>query len=379
MTSCLTSLDALGNNRAIASQIHERDQCTHGHRWKLRRHLIDALASSSPYRAPDETKDDTERLDRRSFNLAKCNCFPKIWVTPSGLPRVVWGQCRDRLCPRCSFYRSKRLAFDIHERIASLDSLRFITLTLAADQRPLAERLDRLYQAWRDLRRRKDWKSCVRGGVATVEVTLNAQTGNWNCHLHVVADGSFFAQAVLSKIWLDVTGDSAVVFIRAVFDRKNTGTYIAKYVAKLSSVVGWPGCCVREFALALCGRRLVMTFGSTHGSDVDLSLAPEREGCERSIADCNRIIELAHEGNEHAQRAIAIARVLGPTYAGAFGVIAHPDALGTRPPAAHEYETFIDELKAATHHRYTGIKRFSWWDPFSQSYVVEDSSDDGRN
>lgn len=377
--SSLTSLDALGNKRTVASQIHERDQSTHGHRWKVRRCMIDALASSSPYRAPLEDKTDTERLDRRSFNLAKCNCFPKIWVTPSGLPRVVWGQCRDRLCPRCSFYRSKRLAFDVHERLASLDSLRFITLTLAADGRPLAHRLDRLYQAWRDLRRRVDWKWCVRGGVATVEITRNAETGNWNCHLHMIVDGRYFPQSMLSRIWLEVTGDSPVVYIEAIFDRKNTGNYIAKYIAKLSSVVGWPGCCVREFALALCGRRLVMTFGSTHGSDVDLSLAPEREGCERSIADCNHIIKLAHEGNEHAQRAIAIARVLGPTYAGAFGVLAEGDVFAWRPPPAHVYETFIDELRAATKIEPYKMPRFSWWNAITKSYVVEDSADDGRN
>lgn len=375
--SSLTSLDALGNNRAAASQILERDNCTHGHRWKLRRTIIDALDRRSMHRAPEESDADTDRLDRRSFNLAKCNCFPKIWVTPSGLPRIVWGQCRDRLCPRCSFYRSKRLAFDVHERLAPLDSLRFITLTLAADARPLSERLDRLYQAWRSLRRRNDWKTRVRGGVATIEITLNEETGNWNCHLHVVADGTYFNQALLSEIWLDVTGDSSIVFIRAVFDRKHTGTYIAKYVAKLSSVVGWSGCRVREFALALCGRRLVMTFGSTHGSDIDLSLAPEREGCESSIADCNRIIELAHKGNDHAQRAIAIARVLGPRYAGAFGVFAEPDHDTRPPPPAMVYEEFVSELRAAVHIDPFEMPPFQCWDQFAHTYVQ--LGDNGRS
>lgn len=377
LASSLPSLEALGNISAAASQVRERDRSTHGHRWKVRRAVIDALDRRSLHRAPDESPEDTDRLDRRSFNLAKCNCFPKIWVTPSGLPRVIWGQCRDRLCPRCSFYRSKRLAFDIHERVASLDSLRFLTLTLASDGLPLRDRLDRLYQAWRDLRRRKDWKAHVRGGVATIEVTLNQETGNWNCHLHVIIDGTYFDQKLISEIWLSVTGDSPIVFIKPVFDRKDTGNYIAKYVAKLSSVVGWPRTCVREFALAMCGRRLVMTFGSTHGSDIDLSLSPEREGCESSIADCNRIIELAHDGNVHALRAIAIARVLGPTFAGSFGVLAEPGWLGRPPPPAGVYEEFVFELRAAVHVKPFVMPQFLRWDPLGNQYIIEDSADEG--
>lgn len=345
--SPLTSLEALGNNRAAASTIRERDHSVHGHRWKQRATIMAALDRRSLHRAPGEEDEDTDRLDRRAYNLHRCNTYPKIWTTQSGLPRVVWGQCRDRLCPRCSFYRSKRLAHDIHERIAHLDSLRFLTLTLAADNRPLHDRLDRLYQAWRNLRRRPDWKARVRGGVATLEVTHNAETGNWNVHLHVVVDGEYFPQDLLSSIWKDVTGDSEIVYIKAVFNRRDTGKYISKYVAKLSCVVGWAGTWIREFALALSGRRLVMTFGSAHGSDIDLALAPEREGCSEPVADCNRIIELALAGNGPATRAIVLARHLGPTYAGAFGFFAMDGWDSGGPPAAGVYEEFVDSLRDA--------------------------------
>lgn len=359
-SSSPASLDAYGNKPTSASgredairnsdvQIGGRDQARHGHRWKQRKAIMGSLSMRSTDRAPGEDQAQTDTLDRRSYNLACCNTYPKIWLTHSGLPRVIWGQCRDRLCPRCAFYRSKRLERDIRERVQGCDSLRFITLTLAADAKPLANRLDRLYQAFRDLRRRLDWKDRVRGGVATLEVTRNWTTGNWNVHLHIIVDGCFFDQAMLSKIWLDVTGDSNIVYIKAVFDREKTGKYIAKYVAKMASVVGWAEAAVREFALALSGRRLVITFGALHGSDVDLAQAPEREGVTESIADCNRIVLLAHTGNIDAQRAIQIARVLGPTFAGAFGVYAKPGWDAEPPPPAAVYESFVAAL-AASHH-----------------------------
>lgn len=339
-----SSLDGLGNKSTAASKLAERDRSTHGHRWKARKSIMAALSMRCAQRAPGEDQTDTDALERRSYNLHKCNTYPKIWVTASGLPTVVWGQCRDRLCPRCAFYRSKRVSKQTTERLKGCDALRMITLTLAEDQRPLAERLDRLYESFRNLRRREDWKARVRGGVGVVEATLNDETGSWNVHLHLIVDGLYFDQAMLSDMWEDVTGDSRITYIKAVYDRSGCGDYVAKYVNKLSNYGGWPFSRVREFALGMSGRRLVMTWGTLHGKHVDIAPPREHDGMTREIADCNTVASRADDGNPWAKRAILLACALGPKFAGAFGEYAADDWDDDTPPPARLYEEFVDCL-----------------------------------
>lgn len=339
-----SSLVCLGNKPTTALIVAGRDYAQHAHHWKSRKALIMALCRNCDSRAPGEEPGDTDALDRRSYNLTKCNTYPKIWITASGLPTVVWGQCRDRMCPRCSHYRAKRVSKRISESLVGCDSLRFITLTLASDGHSLSNRLDRLYDSFRKLRRRDDWQARVRGGVATLEVTSNTETGNWNVHLHLVADGLYFDQAMLSAMWLDVTGDSMVVHITAVYDRSGCGDYIAKYLSK-PITTGEPDLGrVREYALGCSGRRLVMTWGSLHGKAVDKAPKPERDGMLSEAADCNNVMDRAEKGNPWAIRAINIAKELGPTFAGAFGEYPVDDWDPDEPPAAGVYEAFLDAL-----------------------------------
>lgn len=344
MTASSSSLVRLGNKPTAAATVEGRNVARHCHHWKSRKTLIVALNRNCDARAPGEEQGDTDALDRRSYNLHKCNTYPKIWITASGLPTVVWGQCRDRMCPRCSHYRAKRVSKRISASLAETDSLRFITLTLAADGASLADRLDRLYDSFRMLRRRNDWKTRVLGGVATLEVTFNVETENWNVHLHLVADGIYFDQGMLSAMWLDVTGDSMIVYIEAVYDRSGCGDYIAKYLTKPITTGGAAVGRVREYALACSGRRLVMTWGSLHGKGVDKKTKPERDGMTAEAADCNNVMDRAERGNPWAQRAIAIACELGPTFAGAFGEYAVDDWDDDTPPAAGVYEAFLDAL-----------------------------------
>lgn len=339
-----SSLDRLGNKTTAAQNQEGRDYARHSHHWKGRRRVIVALCRNCDQRARGEEQGDTDALDRRSYNLHKCNTYPKIWITDSGLPTVVWGQCRDRMCPRCSHYRAKRVSKRVSDQVRGCDALRFITLTLAADGASLADRLDRIYDAFRQLRRRNDWKERVFGGVAVLEVTSNDETGNWNVHLHLIADGLFFDQAMLSNMWHDVTGDSYIVHIKAVYDRAGCGDYIAKYLTKPQNSGGPHMGRVRELAIGLSGRRLVMTWGSLHGRNVDKAPLPERDGMSGEAADCNNVMDRAERGNPWAARAIAIARELGPTFAGAFGEYAVDDWDDDTPPAAGVYETFLEAL-----------------------------------
>lgn len=212
----------------------------------------------------------------RVARFTGCCQNPAAGITKAGAVGAVWFRCRDRLCPTCARVRSRQTAERVAVATQHADSLRFLTFTLKSSDAPLGEQLDRLYASLRSLRRTAEWKAHVWGGIACVEVTRNAETGQWHPHLHVLADGKYWRQASISNAWRAITGDSPVVDIRAVRSRKNAAQYVAKYSAKPTDLKFWPLHAIADFAAAIHRRRLVLTFGSLHGHKLDADDEPER-------------------------------------------------------------------------------------------------------
>lgn len=157
------------------------------------------------------------------------------------------------------------------------DSLRFLTLTMAHSDTPLVEQLDRLYDAYRNLRRTEAWKRHVVGGIATVEVERNEETGEWHPHLHVLIDGTYWDHASIKATWHAVTGDSFIAWIKAVPSRRKVANYIAKYASKPGKSDEWPHHAIREFVTAMHRRRVVIATGNMHGSKIDCDNETERD------------------------------------------------------------------------------------------------------
>lgn len=164
--------------------------------------------------------------------------------------------------------------------VREMNAPRFLTLTLKSTGLPLQWELARMREAFKKLRRTSVWRECVDGGVYGVEVTRNSQTGAWHPHIHIIFDGRFCPQPMLKAAWLKATGDSDIVDIRKVPDRRNAACYIAKYVLKgntrgdsdgrgSSPIERWPYRAIVEFFKALHGIRLLQTFGSMHGRKFD--------------------------------------------------------------------------------------------------------------
>jgi hypothetical protein len=140
-----------------------------------------------------------------------------------------------------------------------------LTLTLASTDRPLRDEIKRLTTCFRKLRAKRTWKHHFRGGVWCVEVTINKATGQWHPHAHALIDGTYVAQAELSSLWHEITGDSRVVDIRVVHSRTDAVRYVSKYVGKAADTRKIPTNRVAEYADALSGLRLVQPFGNCHG------------------------------------------------------------------------------------------------------------------
>lgn len=222
---------------------------------------------------------DDPALRRRTRRIEACCVCPLFCLDSKGGVAVAPGFCRDRMCPTCAAIRGRQVQQRVRSAIASMDQVRFLTLTIADSDAPLEEQLDHLYASFRRLRQQKVWAAHVRGGVAVLENTRNPKTGRYHPHLHVLIDGVYFPHDVIRSAWREATGDSSIVHIVAVHSRDAAARYISTYVAKPADVLQWPAESIREYASALHGRRLVVAFGSMHGKLGD----PDDDGTSPQI------------------------------------------------------------------------------------------------
>lgn len=260
-----------------------------------------------------------DRCQRRARRIDGCCFNPEVRRGAGGMPLLVHNVCRDRLCPRCQIQRGKLLATRIALLTHSFNATRFVTFTLRHKAEPLDSMLDRLYDCFRALRKTKEWKRHVVGGVYCVQVTRNTKTGQWHAHLHCLVDGTFWAQSEIARVWERVTGDSKIVDIRAVVDRRSVASYVAEYVSRPDGIAEWGWDAIAEYAEAMHGRRLVHTFGTAHAQQVeDRDDDRDCSGGE-FVADVLTLLRLKKRGSVRAAFVVNTLSDLSPTWARVLG------------------------------------------------------------
>ena len=307
------------------------------------------------FRAPREkvilalSHSNDATLITRAFRLGGCCQNPAAGQTASGRIALALFCCRDRLCPRCQRARGIQCALRAAALVRTFNAPRFITLTQADRQEDLGDALDRLARSFKALRKTDAWKANVKGGVYAVEVTRNVKAGTWHCHLHIIADGHFWAQADVSKLWYQITGDSMICDIRAVPDREKAAKYIAEYVAKPANVEDWEPAAICDFALALHGRRMLHTFGVAHGQRVEPSQQDNAPEPAESIITASRFRTALQKGNKKAAAAAALLARMGPAFAAFAGIDA--------PPARNLLAAVAEPLDLADHAHLNALLR----------------------
>jgi hypothetical protein len=140
--------------------------------------------------------------------------------------------------------------------------------------------LDRLYDAFKDLRRLSLWSAAVTGGAAFCEVTRSTSSATWHVHLHVIAHARFIPKESLSQAWRAVTGDSFIVDIQKAVGAK-ASHYVTKYVTKaLTGSILHDPVLLDEFVLAMKGRRLMVCFGTWYNAKGDEEITSEHADAE---------------------------------------------------------------------------------------------------
>ena len=89
----------------------------------------------------------------------------------------------------------------------------------------------------------------------------NESNAGFHLHMHILYEGSFAKQNVLSRIWQKVTKDSMVVDIRAVKVKslKSVVRYIGSYMAKGNSFSNYDG--LMDVYVAMRQVRIIASFG----------------------------------------------------------------------------------------------------------------------
>lgn len=266
---------------------------------------------------------DAPQAEKRAARIAACCGYTEVRHRGGGDIGVCPHRCRDRCCPTCAEWRSVDVAARAEAAVAKMDAPRFLTLTAPAIEAPLGEQLRGLRRAFTAIRKQGGWKARVRGGLYTVQITRNADTGRWHPHLHCIIDGEYLPQPQVKAMWRDALtaksglwslGDDAAVIvdIRAIHSRSATARYVARYVCSPNELATWPAAAIVEYAEATRGVRMLTMFGSMHGQRLKQTPSDREYEPGDFIADITTAHNLARRGCSKCRAALRILGAAAP-------------------------------------------------------------------
>lgn len=161
--------------------------------------------------------------------------------------------CNKRTCTDCAKKRRSRLVGAYGPWISGYKWPVLVTLTLKREKY-LSEGIEKIVKAFHKLRRGKWWTA--RCGVWTLEFI--PKEDGWHVHLHCIADAVWIDQKKLSEAWRRITGDSFIVDVRRVKDRKGAMLEVLKYCTKTAELTKADK---EMIEIVLKGKRFVNWFG----------------------------------------------------------------------------------------------------------------------
>jgi len=140
---------------------------------------------------------------------------------------------------------------------------------------PLEWQIQNLYNYFRAIRKRKEFKQRVTGGIWFFQIKKSKTDGLWHPHLHCLVTGMYLPKRMLSRMWSQITYGSYVVDIRVVHDPQAAANDAAKYAACPGSLVDLSLSEASELVNSINGRRICGTWGT--GRTVSLRPAKQTD------------------------------------------------------------------------------------------------------
>lgn len=190
---------------------------------------------------------DIDITDKTVARVQDCGLWT-AYLMDSGLEHIKvlkTYNCGFRLCPRCAWIKSKRMATKLATVVEYLRGegyvFLFLTLTVVNCKREeLRSTLKMMADAWAKLRRRGAFEA-VDGFFRKLEVTYNKKSDTFHPHYHVMlaVKPSYFKKAYVKRarwlqLWQECTGDSRIIIvdIRRMKDTFRDVLELSKYQAK---------------------------------------------------------------------------------------------------------------------------------------------------
>jgi len=215
---------------------------------------------------------------RDSFAYCGATCHVLRSKTDPTTIKLAASCCHDRFCKPCASTRARTISGNVAKHMQN-KQCRFITLTLKHSGNTLKEEIERLYDAFKRLRKTSLWKTTQKGGVAFLEIKRSRDRQSWHPHFHVLTQGKFIDGIRLSHTWKAITLDSYIVDVKLVRDQKSALDYVTKYASKpFDNTLFEKHETLVEAIDALHGKRMAITFGNWKG--LQMTEKPDKDAWE---------------------------------------------------------------------------------------------------
>lgn len=175
----------------------------------------------------------------------------------------VQDRCRQRVCPLCSWWESRKRGDFIERMCHAMKFPKFITLTIPRWKKVPGDGITYLRDRWNELRGTKLFAN-VRGGMYQIE--LKPKEDGWHIHLHAILDAPFIPYQQLFSAWTMLIGAPYLrVDVRACTTPAQMH-YAAKYAAKAADYEGASSTVVAWYE-ATHGKRLYGTYGAWYHAE----------------------------------------------------------------------------------------------------------------
>jgi len=221
-------------------------------------HKKEFEAAVSLYEALDSTEGS-----HRTAQLLDCRKFAWFaWHKETCKVKVIANACKLRWCPVCAESRQMHIREQVTAYIKTIRRPRLLTLTMSHSSDPLQEQVDRLYHAFRLLRKHRAIARLIRGGCWFFQIKKSKRDGCWHPHLHIILDSDYINKFTMSQEWFLTTGNSYIIDIRAITDPGKVADYVSRYCAKPCNLSDFTEADRIEVATVLYGKRICGSFGT---------------------------------------------------------------------------------------------------------------------
>lgn len=207
---------------------------------------------------PDSAPSGDPDLDFTRSRSISSHGFKRIYCGHCGAWHNVLVPCGDRTCPICRREEMLKARRKYLPHLKKIHRPKLLTLTFPNQHFISKSFFKEFRKYWSRLIRRKQFKSKIRGGLFTFEVT-NKGNG-WHVHAHILIDCDYIPQKSLVAAWKELTGKAFIVDIRVAKNPEIALRYILKYISKSPEI----GDNKQEYNNAVRGVRMVQGFGSMY-------------------------------------------------------------------------------------------------------------------